>query len=171
MCMFFFSSSRRHTRLQGDWSSDVCSSDLPRGATDDALRLVLLPGADGQPGIADHPDRWRRLHRSERTHLGSGVERDAVEGEVLTMEAGLTRGPQLAQNGQSFLEDPGPLLEIETDRRVLPTYTLLGIAHSRTQDGATVRKLVERRPFERQVERMPGTGDHTGGAELDATGA
>src|SRR5256885_11813102 len=26
--MCFFSSRRRHTRLQGDWSSDVCSSDL-----------------------------------------------------------------------------------------------------------------------------------------------
>src|SRR5688500_20341942 len=26
--MFCFSSRRRHTRLQGDWSSDVCSSDL-----------------------------------------------------------------------------------------------------------------------------------------------
>src|ERR1039457_2113345 len=25
----FFSSRRRHMRLQGDWSSDVCSSDLP----------------------------------------------------------------------------------------------------------------------------------------------
>src|SRR5256885_7150850 len=24
---YFFSSRRRHTRLQGDWSSDVCSSD------------------------------------------------------------------------------------------------------------------------------------------------
>src|SRR2546426_3065326 len=33
LCMsffFFFSSRRRHTRLQGDWSSDVCSSDLLR---------------------------------------------------------------------------------------------------------------------------------------------
>src|SRR5688500_20155794 len=28
MFNFFFSSRRRHTRLQGDWSSDVCSSDL-----------------------------------------------------------------------------------------------------------------------------------------------
>src|SRR6266446_4134142 len=27
----FFSSRRRHTRLQGDWSSDVCSSDLAIG--------------------------------------------------------------------------------------------------------------------------------------------
>src|SRR5256885_9631512 len=29
--VFFFSSRRRHTRLQGDWSSDVCSSDLCSG--------------------------------------------------------------------------------------------------------------------------------------------
>src|SRR5205807_9354382 len=28
VAFFFFSSRRRHTRLQGDWSSDVCSSDL-----------------------------------------------------------------------------------------------------------------------------------------------
>src|SRR5690625_6749811 len=27
--MFFFSSRRRHTRWPRDWSSDVCSSDLP----------------------------------------------------------------------------------------------------------------------------------------------
>src|SRR5437879_1140241 len=27
-CRFFFSSRRRHTRYIGDWSSDVCSSDL-----------------------------------------------------------------------------------------------------------------------------------------------
>src|SRR5437016_7794502 len=29
---FFFSSRRRHTRLVSDWSSDVCSSDLPAPA-------------------------------------------------------------------------------------------------------------------------------------------
>src|SRR4030095_10356363 len=27
-CCFFLSSRRRHTRSLGDWSSDVCSSDL-----------------------------------------------------------------------------------------------------------------------------------------------
>src|SRR5256884_7802628 len=31
-CFFFFSSRRRHTRCSRDWSSDVCSSDLVRGA-------------------------------------------------------------------------------------------------------------------------------------------
>src|SRR5690348_18350537 len=29
--LFFFSSRRRHTRWTGDWSSDVCSSDLQVG--------------------------------------------------------------------------------------------------------------------------------------------
>src|SRR5256885_3757847 len=36
---FFFSSRRRHTRLQGDWSSDVCSSDL------EAVGLAEVPPA------------------------------------------------------------------------------------------------------------------------------
>src|SRR5215813_11563522 len=32
MVCFFFSSRRRHTRCGRDWSSDVCSSDLPATA-------------------------------------------------------------------------------------------------------------------------------------------
>src|SRR5699024_11830285 len=28
LCLFFFSSRRRHTSSKRDWSSDVCSSDL-----------------------------------------------------------------------------------------------------------------------------------------------
>src|SRR5207248_1217029 len=32
LLVFFFSSRRRHTRSYGDWSSDVCSSDLRLGA-------------------------------------------------------------------------------------------------------------------------------------------
>src|ERR1022692_4673098 len=37
MFYFFFSSRRRHTRLQGDWSSDVCSSDLDIRVDDQIL--------------------------------------------------------------------------------------------------------------------------------------
>src|SRR5690348_17530229 len=33
LLFFFFSSRRRHTRWTGDWSSDVCSSDLIRSMT------------------------------------------------------------------------------------------------------------------------------------------
>src|SRR6266487_4171171 len=42
MC-FFFSSRRRHTRWTGDWSSDVCSSDLE----DSKVAGILLSGWDG----------------------------------------------------------------------------------------------------------------------------
>src|SRR4051794_23493385 len=43
-CFFFFSSRRRHTRWTGDWSSDVCSSDLvlltAYADTDAAIRAI-----------------------------------------------------------------------------------------------------------------------------------
>src|SRR5690625_7440369 len=35
---FFFSSRRRHTRWPRDWSSDVCSSDLPRSTSSPGWR-------------------------------------------------------------------------------------------------------------------------------------
>src|SRR5207237_6177364 len=34
---FFFSSRRRHTRFKCDWSSDVCSSDLRSGDSENAI--------------------------------------------------------------------------------------------------------------------------------------
>src|SRR2546430_13971992 len=37
-CWFFFSSRRRHTRFDCDWSSDVCSSDLRT----DSVRIEIL---------------------------------------------------------------------------------------------------------------------------------
>src|SRR4051794_41435959 len=38
---FFFSSRRRHTRWTGDWSSDVCSSDL---SSDGSQRVATETG-------------------------------------------------------------------------------------------------------------------------------
>src|SRR6266516_7455363 len=42
MVFFFFSSRRRHTRSYGDWSSDVCSSDLLPKAVNIAPTSGLL---------------------------------------------------------------------------------------------------------------------------------
>src|SRR3712207_9020450 len=42
MCIFFFSSRRRHTRYWRDWSSDVCSSDLVLVAARAVADRVLL---------------------------------------------------------------------------------------------------------------------------------
>src|SRR5256885_5559048 len=49
----FFSSRRRHTRLQGDWSSDVCSSDLQ-------------PPEDGARGHRRHADLLNHDHDTRR---------------------------------------------------------------------------------------------------------
>src|SRR2546430_4263833 len=42
LCYVFFSSRRRHTRFDCDWSSDVCSSDLAQGNQQAAVRCELL---------------------------------------------------------------------------------------------------------------------------------
>src|SRR5260221_4670529 len=41
---FFFSSRRRHTRSLCDWSSDVCSSDLPETLNAVDAWLSSIPG-------------------------------------------------------------------------------------------------------------------------------
>src|SRR2546430_4910564 len=55
---FFFSSRRRHTRFDCDWSSDVCSSDLLRSSgapelhKEPLLSFGLLRGAQKNTGWA-----------------------------------------------------------------------------------------------------------------------
>src|SRR5437867_6228864 len=49
---FFFSSRRRHTRSYGDWSSDVCSSDLDRIERSAAATQHVHP---------PHPGAFRRV--------------------------------------------------------------------------------------------------------------
>src|SRR5256885_7745334 len=63
---FFFSSRRRHTRLQGDWSSDVCSSDLdggqppPRCLGGQAISWQRPVAARPGPGGQHRPHEGRR---------------------------------------------------------------------------------------------------------------
>src|SRR6266487_1251461 len=56
---FFFSSRRRHTRWTGDWSSDVCSSDLDRLGLRTVIDFrtpgeVLLGGDDRLPFAVEY---------------------------------------------------------------------------------------------------------------------
>src|SRR5437764_8722770 len=74
---FFFSSRRRHTRYIGDWSSDVCSSDLdPK---------VDLGGADGNANRSD-PELEKREGDRHIDHRAIGrvvpdLRRDLVRSE------------------------------------------------------------------------------------------
>src|SRR5256885_8390264 len=84
----FFSSRRRHTRLQGDWSSDVCSSDLSaerldritswlkddsaKGAIPGAVLMILRHGKVAyfeSMGVLD-PETKAPMGRSEERRVG-----------------------------------------------------------------------------------------------------
>src|SRR5256885_16530925 len=56
---FFFSSRRRHTRLQGDWSSDVCSSDLDLPVIPTSREEVLSGGGMRDAGSVTPPEQPR----------------------------------------------------------------------------------------------------------------
>src|SRR6266481_8695975 len=64
MLFFFFSSRRRHTRWNCDWSSDVCSSDLTRFDSDTAVHERCM-GTTVSEGI-----RLLNLVRSEERRVG-----------------------------------------------------------------------------------------------------
>src|SRR5437762_13447837 len=51
-CFFFFSSRRRHTRYIGDWSSDVCSSDLSTRFLAGTTSVVSWPRAASRSAYA-----------------------------------------------------------------------------------------------------------------------
>src|SRR5207248_6340780 len=75
---FFFSSRRRHTRSYGDWSSDVCSSDLFRLDRDDVEITKRVTDLEGQrtprQGVAKTADRVIDIEIDQR----DGYEDDLV---------------------------------------------------------------------------------------------
>src|SRR5256886_13160056 len=65
--MFFFSSRRRHTRFDCDWSSDVCSSDLGEKPTRrdpemlaECVAEPVRPGPVPYQGHVDAPQQERQ---------------------------------------------------------------------------------------------------------------
>src|SRR2546430_5049275 len=70
--LFFFSSRRRHTRFDCDWSSDVCSSDLlPRTPSETCTPgETRTPGETPTPGTAGAP-------RSAVAQAGASSSRQA----------------------------------------------------------------------------------------------
>src|SRR5687768_18510427 len=80
--VFFFSSRRRHTRCSRDWSSDVCSSDLP-GKCSGGAKPATGKGLDrAHERITRSPSARRRsggctsgsARRSEERREGKSVD-------------------------------------------------------------------------------------------------
>src|SRR5215210_9158887 len=77
---FFFSSRRRHTRYIGDWSSDMCSSDLPGAGSPvpAASTTPSSPPPDGRsPGSEERRvgkecrARWTPYHSKKKKNKKS----------------------------------------------------------------------------------------------------
>src|SRR5437867_6606345 len=89
LSVFFFSSRRRHTRSYGDWSSDVCSSDLAAvglrafSLVPDYLRTEPDRGFGGLPWYSEFGIQQTRGFRALKLwmtfqHLGRDGVRDLI---------------------------------------------------------------------------------------------
>src|SRR5947207_14440312 len=92
---FFFSSRRRHTRSLCDWSSDVCSSDLPTafGRNEFTKRrtrlalfaVALVPGARcEEAGRREERPRQPMLEREAHPEIAQQRVADFCEREART---------------------------------------------------------------------------------------
>src|SRR5256885_2079388 len=85
----FFSSRRLHTRLQDDWSSDVCSSDLLRACMQVYARIVTMDFGMCLIRVGDEqvpPDSRRELRRQKaaidqafRRLVAAGVQEGSLD--------------------------------------------------------------------------------------------
>src|SRR5437763_9374975 len=99
---FFFSSRRRHTRYIGDWSSDVCSSDLTSAhawasrsrTTNRPVSASRVPGTKpvasraGMPALRASTTRLLAIcsHRSEERRVGKECRATWAQGDCRTKQ-------------------------------------------------------------------------------------
>src|SRR5688500_1274488 len=82
---FFFSSRRRHTRLQGDWSSDVCSSDLTGMAWTEMggevlfVEATLLPGGRGLTITGQLGEVMQESARAAQSYLWAHADEFGID--------------------------------------------------------------------------------------------
>src|SRR2546430_9483587 len=85
--LFFFSSRRRHTRFDCDWSSDVCSSDLLALSRESGVPSIL---ARDRPACAlSSRDGGHPLLRSRHSTITAGKPYHGPDGT--TRRGGISR--------------------------------------------------------------------------------
>src|SRR5207248_4517742 len=170
---FFFSSRRRHTRSYGDWSSDVCSSDLvPLGMTFNSgtlIGLLLSIGRLVDDSIIDiHAvERHLRMGKDPKTATvdGIGEDRKSVVASTIMLVLALT--PLLFSGGITqlmFVELVWPIIfGLLASMIVSFTLTALLAAHllRHEEERAADRRqpilrwlYVPLDPFQRFLDRM-----------------
>src|SRR5256886_4910276 len=95
VCVFFFSSRRRHTRFDCDWSSDVCSSDL---VVEPVQLLVRRRPADVAAGPGDEAVQ-REAHRVDE--LPQAANRSAARARRLAASTSRSFGGAVVTSAAS----------------------------------------------------------------------
>src|SRR5687768_11021508 len=84
---FFFSSRRRHTRCSRDWSSDVCSSDLPCRERGRERREVQL-----RSGVHFVSSKAHALDELDRKIIAVLAEDGRISNRKIAAALGVTEG-------------------------------------------------------------------------------
>src|SRR3989454_6066663 len=129
---FFFSSRRRHTRLQGDWSSDVCSSDLelrPKQRNDGiAAGTGSVNGEIGEKGEAlrlseDRVDRAsvgplqvQRPQHAQLDHAATAAAGAPTGRGQVTLQSRLGHWPALASSMYARRRYPPECFRVRSGR-------------------------------------------------------
>src|SRR5256885_1014231 len=129
---FFFSSRRRHTRLQGDWSSDVCSSDLKT--------LEIDPQHAGA-----HNNLGYLLERQGKSAEAAAEYRQAIQNKPADRQAHFNLGRVLV-NQRDYEEGIRELTKtIEPEDENTPRYVYaLGAALARSGDRPSALRYLHR---------------------------
>src|SRR5256885_9359859 len=101
---FFFSSRRRHTRLQGDWSSDVCSSDLPAARGRQPRARLGCAGRRSAPARRNLPRRGSSRARSPPRPVARSEEHTSELQSPCNLVCRLLLEKKKKQNNTPFID-------------------------------------------------------------------
>src|SRR5256886_8628844 len=124
-CFFFFSSRRRHTIFDCDWSSDVCSSDLvPADLKEPAEIKRLMAEVERVAGRLD----------ILVSNAASGVLKDGLELSAKQWDWVLSTNARplllLAQEAAPLMPAGGRIVALSSlgSQRVIPGYVAIGVS-------------------------------------------
>src|SRR5256886_4889435 len=132
--MFFFSSRRRHTRFDCDWSSDVCSSDLLAGWAFILWRRPFEVGDRVQigPHAGDVIDLG--LFQFTLNEIGAWVQADQSSGRIIHVPNGKVFTDPVANYNKGFRyiwNEVPVLVTFESDwRKAKQILTKIAVKHA-----------------------------------------